>query len=120
MTLYFLALNPEVQERLYQEMCDELYGMNVNTHDFFDRVMKNDYLDACVKETLRRNPPLGRLQRRCNTQSYKLAGISLDKDMEVQIPTFVIHHNPEYYANPFEYDPERFMPENKQNLVPYT
>ena len=29
-------------------------------------------------------------------------------------------HNAEYYVNPQIWDPERFMPENRDKLVPYT
>ena len=31
-----------------------------------------------------------------------------------------MHYNPEYYPNPQRWDPERFMPENRDKLVPYT
>jgi len=31
-----------------------------------------------------------------------------------------IHHSSEYYPNPHKWDPERFMPENRDKLTPYT
>lgn len=39
---------------------------------------------------------------------------------QVDIPIYAIHHDEKYYPNPFKFDPERFMPQNKHNLVPYT
>ena len=95
MAAYFLALNPEVQERLYDELTEALDGLEVNSAEYFEKVNSNQipYLDAVIKETLRRNPPVARLQRRVGVDNYKLAGIPLEKDIEVQIPTFGIHHN---------------------------
>ncbi len=40
--------------------------------------------------------------------------------MIVNINVQYIHHNPEYYPNPEKWDPERFMPENRDKLIPYT
>jgi len=31
-----------------------------------------------------------------------------------------IHRNPEYYPNPEKWDPQRFLPENRDKLTPYT
>ena len=40
--------------------------------------------------------------------------------MAVQINFEAIHHNPQNYPNPQRFDPERFMPENRHKLIPYT
>jgi len=31
-----------------------------------------------------------------------------------------IHHDSDYYPNPRKWDPERFLPENRDKLTPYT
>ena len=51
---------------------------------------------------------------------YKLGKVDLVKDQLVEISTFAVHYNPEYYPQPEVFDPERFMPENKHRLVPYS
>ncbi|CAG2103506.1 unnamed protein product [Medioppia subpectinata] len=56
------------------------------------------------------------------SEDYKLGdtGITIPKGTTVDVDIQSIHHNPEYYPNPDRWDPERFMPENRDQLVPYT
>lgn len=60
------------------------------------------------------------LFRRVTTDNYELNGVPLPKDLMVEISTHTVHHDPEYYPNPEQFNPDRFMPENKHLLVPYT
>lgn len=46
--------------------------------------------------------------------------LQLEKGDTIWIPVFGIHHDPEYYAEPEKFDPERFNDENKRNIKPYT
>ena len=71
-------------------------------------------------QTLRKYPPLVRLERRVGVDGYKLAGIPLDKDVLIEVPAISVHHDPEYYPEPERFNPDRFMPENKHLLTPYT
>jgi len=47
-------------------------------------------------------------------------GLTIPKGMMVNFDMQTLHHSPKYYPNPDRWDPERFMPENKDQLVPYT
>lgn len=77
-------------------------------------------MNACISETLRKYPPLNRLERRCSQAGYKIAGIELQKDTLIEIPCYAVHYNPKYFPEPEVYRPERFLPENKHLLVPYS
>ena len=46
--LYFLSENPEVQQKLYDEMVRKFSGEIV-----YEELVQNEYLDAFVQETLR-------------------------------------------------------------------
>ncbi|CAG2177263.1 unnamed protein product [Oppiella nova] len=112
---YRLALNEKCQRRLYEEVSrfDGDYS--------YENLVKMTYLEACIAETLRLYNPLV-FNERIAAEDYKLGdtGITIPKGTFVDIDVWSIHHNPEYYPNPDRWDPERFMPENRDQLVPYT
>lgn len=115
---YELALNPEVQDKLFNEVNASL---NSNGDIDYDVLHRLPYLDAVISETLRRYPPAIKTNR-VALQEYKVGntGITLYPGQQVDIPTYAIHHDEKYYTNPFKFDPDRFMPQNRHNLVPYT
>lgn len=67
-------------------------------------------------ETLRLFPPLARVDRVC-TKAYTIPGssIQLQPGNVVAIPLYGIHMDPEYYPEPKEFKPERFMNEDKKD-----
>jgi len=56
---------------------------------------------------------------RVATQDYKVPGKSLiiEKGQKIVIPSFSIHHDPKYYPNPNNFDPERFTAEEKSKRL---
>lgn len=52
---------------------------------------------------------------RVATQDYQVPGESLiiEKGQKIVIPSFSIHHDPKYYPNPNDFDPDRFTAEEK-------
>ena len=46
--------------------------------------------------------------------------MTLYKGQVVEIPIYAIHHSEEYYENPEKFNPERFLPENRDQIIPYT
>ncbi|CAG2182513.1 unnamed protein product, partial [Oppiella nova] len=112
--LYNLAVNEKCQQKLYEEV-NGLDGM----YDY-ESVSKMPYLEACIAETLRLQPPLPATHRHAS-QEYTLDcnWLTIPKGMMVIFDIYALHHNPEYYPNPEVWDPERFMPENRDQLTPY-
>ncbi|UYV82548.1 CYP3A4 [Cordylochernes scorpioides] len=114
---YLLALNPECQDRLAAEVTRA--GRDVSLD--YDSVKNMPYLEAVVAETLRMYPPASRTERE-SVEAYKLGdtGIEIPKGMLIQIPVHAIHHCPDFHPDPEKFDPERFLPENKDNIRPFT
>ena len=66
-----------------------------------------------IDETLRMYPPGTRLERVANND-YEYEGIKIKKGQIITVPIYVLHHDPDLYPNPEEFDPERFNDENKK------
>lgn len=116
--IYELAMNPDIQQRLYEEI-HEAYEKDSSLS--YDTTTKLEFLDSVLSETLRKYPPAPTLTREaseaCTLEKYN---IKLEKGSSLFIPTYAIHHDDQYYPNPEKWNPDRFMPENRDQLVPYT
>ncbi|KAB0791851.1 hypothetical protein PPYR_03651 [Photinus pyralis] len=107
-----LSRNPLAQETLRAEIREVL--KKNDSKITYNAIMQMPYLDQCISEALRMYPPGGLLVRQC-TQTYRLPGTNLtvEKGTQIRIPLLGVHYDPEYYPEPYKFDPERFSPENK-------
>ncbi|XP_026740470.1 cytochrome P450 6k1-like [Trichoplusia ni] len=117
-TLYELAKNQKVQNRVIEEI-DE-YCKRRNNKLVYECINELPYLSAAMYETLRMYPIFGVLTREVMDDYEFSTGLRVDKGVRVHIPIYHIHFNPDYFPDPEEYKPERFLPENKKDMKPYT
>ena len=125
--VYSLATNSHVQERVREEIRNALANSTSGQLDY-DTLNNLPYLDAVISETLRMYPPLAFHERQCsedyvlNANTPQLANrqIKIPRGTGIFVPIWAIHHMEEYYPEPTKFKPERFLPENKDELVPYT
>ncbi|ETN58139.1 cytochrome P450 [Anopheles darlingi] len=116
--LYELAKNPDIQERLREEInrAIEENGDKVT----YDVVMNIQYLDNVINETLRKYPPVESLTR-VPVRDYTIPGTKhvIPKETLVQIPVYALHHDEDHYPEPEQFNPDRFLPEEIQRRHPY-
>ncbi|XP_049535739.1 probable cytochrome P450 6a14 [Anopheles darlingi] len=108
--LYELANNPDIQEKVREEIIGKL-----QLHDnqiTYEALKEMTYLDQIINETLRMYPPVPQLIR-VATKPYPVetVNMTLEKDCMLMIPIYSIHHDPNIYPNPQQFDPDRFAPE---------
>ncbi|CAH2105979.1 unnamed protein product [Euphydryas editha] len=119
--LHELALHPEIQERLVQEIKeqDTKNGGKLN----FSSIQNMKYLDMVTSEVLRLWPPGLALDRMC-VKDYNLGKPNskatedyiIRKGELLSIPVWAFHRDPHYFPDPTKFDPERFSDENKHNI----
>ncbi|KAL7302463.1 hypothetical protein TKK_0005111 [Trichogramma kaykai] len=119
-----LAVNPEIQERLRAEV-DAHYG-EYDRRITYDSLVGMKYLDMVMSETLRKYPGAPLTNRVC-TKDYDFPpamdgcpGYRMKKGQALVIPVYGFHTDPRYFPEPEKFDPERFSPENKVKIDPYT
>nr|XP_012224518.1 PREDICTED: cytochrome P450 6k1-like [Linepithema humile] len=112
--LYELAVKPEIQNRLREEILHALDQSNGKIT--YDMIQSLPYLDMVLSETLRMYPPLGYLNRVAN-KTYKMSDsdLVLEKNIPVYISALGLHYDAEYFPNPEQFDPERFDEKNRHN-----
>jgi len=120
MTLYELAKNEALQDRLRQEIVD-FFGDE--DHISYERIQEMPYLSQVVNETLRKYPIVGYIERECSQpaegERFTLEpfhNMELPHGMSIYMSTVAVHRDPQYWPDPEKYDPERFNSSNRDNL----
>ncbi|KAG1714438.1 Cytochrome P450 3A1 [Nymphon striatum] len=113
--VYNLALYPEWQEKIQQEV--DRISEKRGCIDY-EAVQEMPYLSAVIDETLRLYPGQVHGERVCSA-NYDLGSIFVPKGTVVRFTPYSMHRNPEFWPKPDEFDPERFLGENVKNHHPY-
>ncbi|XP_045450257.1 cytochrome P450 3A19-like isoform X2 [Melitaea cinxia] len=117
--LYELAYNQDVQEKLYQELAE---AAERNGSEDFDIKVLSDltYLECVFKEGLRKYTTMGWLDR-IAMNDYKVDDkLTIEAGTVVYINSTGMHYDPKYFPDPHKFDPDRFLPENKDKIVPHS
>ncbi|KAF5446262.1 hypothetical protein F2P56_031900 [Juglans regia] len=100
-----LIANPEVQGKLYEELKSTVGDRKVDEKD----VENMPYLQAVVKELLRKHPPTYFSLTHAVTEPTTLAGYDIPTDANVEIYLPGISEDPRLWKNPEKFDPDRFI-----------
>jgi cytochrome P450 len=110
--LYQIARHPQIQERIHAEVDEVLYGRTPTFQDLSRLV----YTRAAVDEQLRLNATAWITMRRA-VNDDELSGYHVPAHSDIQLNFLMMHHHPDFWANPMRFDPQRFLPENQSKLV---
>ncbi|XP_050341870.1 probable cytochrome P450 313a4 isoform X2 [Bactrocera neohumeralis] len=117
--LVLLAMHPEIQERLFQEIRsvfpDEITSVE------YDDLKKLPYLDMCVSEALRLVPPAAFIGRQTVHDTELCPGVILPKGTQVLLAIYVLHRRKEIWGpDAHRFNPDNFLPENVAKRHPYS
>lgn len=117
---YYMGRHPET----YKKMCEEVRSTFSSADEIRtgEKLTSCKYLRSCIDESMRMSPPVGgALWREVCAGGVNIQGQHVPKGYDVGIPIYAIHHNPEYYPDPYTFKPERWLPggemQNSQESV---
>ena len=113
-TTYLLATNPQIQDKLRQEIRDICNNEDQITYEM---IGKMTYLDMVISESLRMYPP-GYLLLREAKVDFQCKGYTFPKGVSMVVPVYCVHHDPELWPQPDQFNPERFTKEAVENRHP--
>ena len=114
--IYLLAKNPDAQNRIYEDVanvCDDAEKID------HENIKEMHLLEAAISETLRLRPAATLHARQC-TNDCEVLGIKIPKGTKILLPNMPSHLNEEFFPNPHEFQPERFLKENADQIIPFT
>jgi cytochrome P450 len=103
----FLGENPLVLERLREEHKHIQATKNDGPNLTWSGVNDMPYTAKVVSETLRRATILPWFSRKA-AQDFEIDGYQIKKGWSVNLDVVSIHHDPEVFPNPQQFDPSRF------------
>src|SRR6266536_2086403 len=110
-TFHVLGQRPDLAARLYEEV-DEVVGDGPLG---FEQIGQLGYTRRLVTETLRTYPAAWLLSRR-TTEPVTLGGFALPAGTDVMFSPYTLHRDPEFYADPDIFDPDRWLPERAADI----
>lgn len=105
-TLYLLVKHPKCQKKCREEI-SKFFAEHKNGIDW-DDLKQLTYLNAVVYESLRLFSPVPWLHR-VSIDEDEIAGYKIPADTDILLIFCEMHRNPEYWTNPEEFLPERFL-----------
>ena len=110
--ILFLAQDKTIQDKVYEEqmsVCGEALS--------YDDVKRCDYLDRCVRETLRLRSPLMTLMRMCKVQQ-SVGEFCIPVGNQVCVSPSINHRGEDVWSTPVtEFNPDRYL-DSEEGQVP--
>ncbi|MDX6189044.1 cytochrome P450 [Flavobacterium sp. Fl-318] len=113
-TLHLLGNNPDVQ----QKVLEEILKIEAETEDVVEQLQKMTYTNAVLNESMRLYPPAWITDRQ-NVEDDTLGGFNIKKGTLIGVSFYELHRNVKYWENPDDFNPERFLGEQKKQSMPY-
>ncbi|KAI0859842.1 cytochrome P450 [Xylaria cubensis] len=118
---FYLSRNPRCYKRLAAEVRSTFQsGIDIRGGA---RLARCKYLRACIDEALRISPPatglmwreLASVEKEDVKEPVVIDGHVIPHGTQVSVSIYSLHHNAEYFPDPFSFRPERWLEDSEDN-----
>jgi cytochrome P450 len=113
-TLHLLGNDPAVQQKVWEE----IIKIQSETDDVVEQLQKMTYTNAVLNESMRLYPPAWITDRQ-NVEDDNLGEFNIKKGTLIGVSFYELHRNPEYWDKPDEFNPDRFLGEQRKHAMQY-
>ena len=117
-TFYLLSQNQDIETKLHNEI-DSVLGHsicnNIGRTPTADDIPKLQYTEKVLRESMRLYPPVWTIGRRVEND-YSVGEYTIPAGSSILMSQYVMHHNPRYYEEPNQFNPDRWTEEFKSLL----
>ncbi|WGV23218.1 cytochrome P450 [Halotia branconii] len=114
-TWYLLGKHPDVAANMQDELQTILNGSSPT----IEKLPQLAYTRRIFDESMRLYPPSWGLPR-VALEDDEIQGYFIPKGTIINIAQFIIHRHPEFWENPDQFDPDRFLPEKVNQRPKFT
>lgn len=113
-TLHLLGNDFDVQEKIFEEIT----RIESETDDVVEQLQKMTYTNAVLNESMRLYPPAWITDRQ-NVEDDTLGEFNIKEGTLIGVSFYELHRNPKYWENPDDFNPDRFLGEQKKHSMQY-
>lgn len=111
---YYLMKAPALYQKLQSEL--DALPSDLSASDF-PALSKLPFLNACIDECLRLEPPVSSGAQRVSPQGgATICETFIPKATAARIPAYVLQRDARYFSDPDSFDPDRWLPGSTQKL----
>ncbi|KAI8577964.1 hypothetical protein K450DRAFT_249249 [Umbelopsis ramanniana AG] len=110
--LYYLAVNPKHQQRLREEVISIMGDAPEDAIPTDEQLRQMKFLECCIKESMRINPPTSGNQLRTAAEDTTLGNFFIPKGTDLGMDIWVTHHLEKYWKDSDTFNPSRFDKES--------
>jgi cytochrome P450 len=114
-TFYLLSRHPQVHGKLREEIAGVLGGRPSGADD----LPRLPYNRAILQESMRLYPPVAAISR-TPLHDDEVGAFTLRAGTYVSCVAGIVHKDARFWDRPAEFRPERFLPENQNNIYPFS